>query len=418
MSAKSIYSKLNNINRRKFYLTLTLVLLSLFSVMFINQISSPYATNSFAAGTPSSVSYTVQLAYFYEAGCHDCDKAKIVLKDISEKYPENLILKSFDINITENTELAESLGELNQMPEEERLLVPVLFIGDDYLFRDAITFDNLDKLIQKYSTTETVPPWEKVKEKDLTAQDRLIARFQSFGLAAVAVSGLIDGINPCAFATIIFFISYLTLIKRKGREILWVGGIFTLSVFLTYFLIGTGALKMITSLSFLPLVRKIFILVTAALALILGVVSLYDYLQFKKKGTTKDAKLQLPSFLKNMIHSAIRKNVKLSNYILMAAVTAFIVSLLELACTGQIYLPTIMFISTIPDLKVNALFYLLFYNLMFVVPLVLVFSFTYWGTTSTQWAALTQNNFGKIKMAMTLLFFGLAGLLLYSGIFY
>ncbi len=418
MSAKSIYSKLNNINRRKFYLTLTLVLLSSFSVIFINQISSPYTTNSFAAGTTSSVSYPVHLAYFYEVGCHDCDKAKIILKDISEKYPENLILKSFDINITENMELAESLGELNQMPEEERLLVPVLFIGDDYLFRDAITFDNLDKLIQKYSTTETVPPWEKVKEKDLTAQDRLIARFQSFGLAAVAVSGLIDGINPCAFATIIFFISYLTLIKRKGREILWVGGIFTLSVFLTYFLIGTGALKMITSLSFLPLVRKIFILVTAALALILGVVSLYDYLQFKKKGTTKDAKLQLPSFLKNMIHSAIRKNVKLSNYILMAAVTGFIVSLLELACTGQIYLPTIMFISTIPDLKVNALFYLLFYNLMFVVPLVLVFSFTYWGTTSTQWAALTQKNFGKIKMAMTLLFFGLAGLLLYSGIYY
>ena len=418
MSAKSIYSKLNNINRRKFYLTLTLVLLSLFSVMFINQISSPYATNSFAAGTPSSVNYPVHLAYFYEAGCHDCDKAKIILKDISEKYPENLILKSFDINITENTELAESLGELNQMPEEERLLVPVIFIGDDYLFRDAITFDNLDKLIQKYSTTETVPPWGKVKEKDLTAQDRLIARFQSFGLAAVAVSGLIDGINPCAFASIIFFISYLTLVNRKGREILWVGGIFTLSVFLTYFLIGTGALKMITTLSFLPLIRKIFILVTAALALILGVVSLYDYLQFKKKGTTKDAKLQLPSFLKNMIHSAIRKNVKLSNYILMAAVTGFIVSLLELACTGQIYLPTIMFISTIPDLKVNALFYLLFYNLMFVVPLVLVFSFTYWGTTSAQWAALTQKNFGKIKMAMTLLFFGLAGLLLYSGIYY
>jgi len=418
MSAKSIYSKLNNINRRKFYLTLTLVLLSLFFVIFISQFSSLYAINSFAASTSSSLSYPVHLAYFYEVGCHDCDKAKIILKDISVKYPENLILKSFDINITENMELAESLSELNRMPEEERLLVPVLFIGDGYLFRDAITFDNLDKLIQKYSTTETVPPWEKVKEKDLTAQDRLIARFQSFGLAAVAVSGLIDGINPCAFASIIFFISYLTLIKRKGREILWVGGIFTLSVFLTYFLIGTGALKMITSLSFLPLVRKIFILVTAALALILGVVSLYDYLQFKKKGTTKDAKLQLPSFLKNMIHSAIRKNVKLSNYILMAAVTGFIVSLLELACTGQIYLPTIMFISTIPDLKVNALSYLLFYNLMFVVPLVLVFSFTYWGTTSAQWAALTQKNFGKIKMAMTLLFFGLAGLLLYSGIYY
>jgi len=417
-AAKSINNKLKNANRKKFYLTLTFILLSLFFVIFVTQFSSLYAINSFAASTPSSVNYPVYLAYLYEPGCHDCDKVKIVLKDISAKYPENLILKSFDISLSENVELAEALGELYQMPEEERLLVPVIFTGDDYLFRDAITFESLEELIQKYSTTETIAPWEKVKEKDLTAQERLIARFQSFGLAAVAVSGLLDGINPCAFASIIFFISYLTLINRKGREILWVGGMFTLSVFLTYFLIGTGALKMITSLSFLPLVRKIFVLVTAALALILGVVSLYDYLQFKKKGTTKDAKLQLPSFLKNMIHSAIRKNVRLSNYILMAAVTGFIVSLLELACTGQVYLPTIMFISTIPNLKANALFYLFFYNLMFIVPLVLVFSFTYWGTTSAQWATLTQKNFGKIKMAMTLLFFGLAGLLLYSGIYY
>jgi len=418
MKVKSINNKLNNASRKKFYLTLTIILLSLFFVIFVSQFSSLYTINSFAASAPSSANYPVYLAYFSEPGCHDCDKAKIVLKDISAKYPDNIILKSFDISLSENAELAEALGELYQMPEEERLLVPVIFLGDDYLFRDAITFDNLDELIQKYLTTETIAPWEKVKEKDLTAQERLIARFQSFGLAAVSVSGLIDGINPCAFASIIFFISYLTLINRKGREILWVGGMFTLSVFLTYFLIGTGALKMITSLSFLPLVRKIFVLVTAVIALILGVVSLYDYLQFKRKGTTKDAKLQLPSFLKNLIHSAIRKNVRLSNYILMAAVTGFIVSLLELACTGQIYLPTIMFISTIPDLKVNALFYLLFYNLMFVVPLVLVFSFTYWGTTSAQWAALTQKNFGKIKIAMTLLFFGLAGLLLYSGIYY
>jgi len=418
MRAKTINNKLNNINRKKFYLTLTFILLPLFLIIFVGQFSSPYAINSFAAGTPNSVNYPVYLADFYEPGCHDCDRVKVILKDISQKYPNNLIIEDFDISLSGNVELAEALGELNQMPEEERLLVPVIFIGDNYLFRSAITFDNLDELIQKYSTTETIAPWEKVKEKDLTAQERLIARFQSFGLAAVAVSGLIDGINPCAFASIIFFISYLTLINRKGRDILWVGGIFTLSVFLTYFLIGNGALKMITSLSFLPLVRKIFVLVTAALALILGVVSLYDYLQFKKKGTTKDAKLQLPLFLKNLIHFAIRKNVKLSNYILMAAVTGFIVSLLELACTGQIYLPTIMFISTIPDLKVNALFYLLFYNLMFVVPLVLVFSFTYWGTTSVQWAALTQKNFGKIKLAMTLLFFGLSGLLLYSGVFY
>ncbi len=412
--------ELNKQNYREIFRNfnpLTIVLF-LFLIILLIQFFSPYTTSSFSANTPNSTNSLVYLAYFYEVGCHDCDKVKVILKDISSKYSDNLIIESFDINLTENMELAESLGELYQMPEEERLLVPVIFIGDDYLFRSAITYDNLEKLIQKYLVIENIPPWERVKEKDLTAQERLIARFQSFGLAAVAVSGLIDGINPCAFATIIFFISYLTLINRKGRDILWVGGMFTLSVFLTYFLIGTGALKMITSLSFLPLVRKIFVLVTAIIVLILGIVSLYDYFQFKKKGTTKDAKLQLPPFLKKMIHSTIRKNVRLSNYVLMAGVTGFLVSLLELACTGQIYLPTIMFISSIPDMKINALFYLLFYNLMFVIPLIAVFSFTYWGTSSAQLATLTQKNFGKIKIAMALLFFGLAGLLFYSGIFY
>jgi len=281
--------ELNKQNYREIFRNfnpLTIVLF-LFLIILLIQFFSPYTTSSFSANTPNSTNSLVYLAYFYEVGCHDCDKVKVILKDISSKYSDNLIIESFDINLTENMELAESLGELYQMPEEERLLVPVIFIGDDYLFRSAITYDNLEKLIQKYLVIENIPPWERVKEKDLTAQERLIARFQSFGLAAVAVSGLIDGINPCAFATIIFFISYLTLINRKGRDILWVGGMFTLSVFLTYFLIGTGALKMITSLSFLPLVRKIFVLVTAIIVLILGIVSLYDYFQFKKKEPPK-----------------------------------------------------------------------------------------------------------------------------------
>jgi hypothetical protein len=337
-----------------------------------------------------------------------------MLEELLEEYPGTLYIKRFDISHSENMELAESLGELYQMPEGERLLVPVLFLGDDYLFRQDITRENVLKMIEKYHDSEMLSPWEKVSENG--SKNRLIERFQSFGLLAVAFSGLIDGINPCAFATIIFFISYLTLINRKGKDLLWVGGMFTFAVFLTYFLIGTGALKVITSLSFLPLARKIFSIVTATIAFILGIISLQDYLRFKASGNTKDAKLQLSPFLKKMIHSTIRKNVKLRNYILMAAMTGFVVSVLELACTGQIYLPTIMFISTITKLKINALFYLLFYNLLFVFPLILVFLFTYWGTSSRQIGALTEKNFGKIKIAMTFIFFGLAVLLLFTGV--
>src|SRR5665648_772156 len=186
MTTKSRNNKLSEVKRKKFYLTLTFIFLSLFLTILISQFSSAYTMNSFAAGTSNSVNSPVYLAYFYEVGCHDCDKVKIILNDISADYPDNLIIKSFDISLPDSMELAESLGELYQMPEEERLLVPIIFIGYDYLFRDTITFDNLDELIQKYSITETIAPWEKIKEKDLTAQDRLIARFQSLSLIHIS----------------------------------------------------------------------------------------------------------------------------------------------------------------------------------------------------------------------------------------
>ena len=260
-----------------------------------------------------------------------------------------------------------------------------------------------------------IPPWERVGEDEESFQQRLIERFQSFGIGAIAISGLIDGINPCAFATIIFFISYLALIKRTGKELLMVGGMFTLAIFLTYFLIGAGAMRVVTSLAFLPLARQIFIFVTAAIGIILGTLSLNDYLKYKKTGKTSEGTLQLPPRIKQMIHSTIRTNVKTRNFVIMAAATGFIVALLELACTGQIYLPTLIFISHVPELRANALIYLLLYNFMFVVPLIIVFMFTYWGTTSQQWAELSKRNFGKVKLAMTILFFGLAILLIMTG---
>jgi len=357
----------------------------------------------------------VYIAKFSEPGCHDCEKAARLLEQIVFQYPQ-IEIKEFDISTPEGITIAEQLGEFYQVPEYDRLLVPLLYIGDKYFLREQINYENIIDYIEEIKGEEYLPPWERVEEDQSSVQDRLIERFQSFGVGAIAISGLIDGINPCAFATIIFFISYLTLVNRKGKELLWVGGMFTLAVFVTYFLIGTGALKIVTTLSILPMVRKIFIFAMAIISAVLACLSLSDYFKFKKTGKTSEATLQLPPRIKKMIHSTIRENVKTRNFIIMAVVTGFLVSILELACTGQIYLPTLIFISNVPELRANALLYLFIYNLMFVVPLIIVFLFTYWGTSSQQWADLTKKNFGKMKLIMTFLFFGLAILLLVTGL--
>lgn len=394
----------------------TVFLFILFLVVNLN-IFCPSIRGQESDKTVLAEQIPVYIADFFEPGCLDCEKAARLLEQIAFQYPQ-VEIKKFDISTPTGVTTAEQLGEIYGVPEYARLVVPIIYIGDSYFLREHINYDNLLNLVEQIKYEEFPPPWEKTEEDLSSVQQRLVERFQSFGIGAIAISGLIDGINPCAFATIIFFISYLALIKRTGRDLLLVGSMFTLAIFLTYFLIGAGALKAVTTLSFLPLARQIFIFVTAGIGIILGTLSLLDYLKYKKTGQTGDATLQLPPRIKQMIHSTIRKNVKTSNFIIMAAVTGFMVSILELACTGQIYLPTLIFISNVPEFRANALVYLLLYNLMFVVPLILVFLFTYWGTSSQRWAELTKQHFGAIKLIMAVLFFGLAILLITTGIIF
>ena len=394
----------------------TVFLFILFLVVNLN-IFCPSIRGQESDKTVLAEQIPVYIADFFEPGCLDCEKAARLLEQIAFQYPQ-VEIKKFDISTPSGVTTAEQLGEIYGVPEYARLVVPIIYIGDSYFLREHINYDNLLNLVEQIKYEEFPPPWEKIEEDLSSVQQRLVERFQSFGIGAIAISGLIDGINPCAFATIIFFISYLALIKRTGRDLLLVGSMFTLAIFLTYFLIGAGALKAVTTLSFLPLARQIFIFVTAGIGIILGTLSLLDYLKYKKTGQTGDATLQLPPRIKQMIHSTIRKNVKTSNFIIMAAVTGFMVSILELACTGQIYLPTLIFISNVPEFRANALVYLLLYNLMFVVPLILVFLFTYWGTSSQRWAELTKQHFGTIKLIMAVLFFGLAILLITTGLIF
>lgn len=238
----------------------------------------------------------------------------------------------------------------------------------------------------------------------------MVERFKSIGILTILSAGLIDGINPCAFATLIFFISYLTFVGRTRREILWVGIGFSGAVFATYLLIGLGILSFIQNLSFLPLFSRVVYIITIAIALVLGVLSLYDYIQLKR-GRPSEMKLQLPGFLKMRIHQTLRKKSKSSRYFITAIASGFIISLLEFTCTGQVYLPTILFVTNIPSLKTSAISYLILYNLMFILPLLIIFGVVYWGVTSDQLAFFLNQKASSIKLLTSLLFFALAGIL-------
>lgn len=351
------------------------------------------------------------LAYFYEPGCKECDRAEYRIKYLQWKYP-NLVVKKFNIVDTETKKMAEALGELYNMPDMKRIAPPSVFIGQDYLIAGDVNEKNLIALIEKYETTGTMPPWEKVEDHLKEAEKNIVNRFKGLAITTVLFAGLVDGVNPCAFVTIVFFISYLAFVGRKGRTLLLVGLSFTVAVFTTYSLIGLGLLKFLQSLSFIPILARIVYLLTAAGAFILGVLCIYDYTKYKE-GDYDDSILKLPDFLHKKINKVIREKVRVRNYLLASFVTGFFISILEFACTGQVYLPTIIFVTNIPSLKARAISYLVVYNFCFILPLVLIFLLAYTGMTSERLTVFWKKEGKIVKLLMAVVFFSLAGLLIF-----
>ena len=219
-----------------------------------------------------------------------------------------------------------------------------------------------------------------------------------------------DGINPCAFATIIFLVSYLTFMGKKGREILIYGIVFTSGVFIAYLLAGMGLMTFLHQLRGFPLISKGVYLIIALFALTLGIISLYDYVLFLR-GQVAKWKLQLPMSMKKKIHGIIREQSRFKGGFLATFGAGFVIAICTVICTAQVYLPTIGFIMRIPELRANAIFNLLLYNIMFIVPLVGVFVSTFFGVTSEKMAFVTKKYTGTVKLLTAILFLALAGLL-------
>ena len=344
----------------------------------------------------------IYLAYFDKAGCQECARTTFDLKQVQRQYPA-LVVESFPIE--SNQPLNEWLSQKYNVPAEKRLSTPMIFVGEDVLIGANANADSLLATVRKYAASGALRTWEEFEPAQ--GQAGLVERFKSFGVLAVLGAGLIDGLNPCAFATLVFFISYMAFTGRRGRDILFVGGAFALGVFLTYLLVGVGLLKAVQALPFFSTLGRWVYLLTAVLCIILAILTFRDYLR-ARKGQASEMTLKLPLSLRRQINRIIREGARTPAFVLVAFFTGFIVSLIELACTGQVYLPTIVFVLSVPELASKAFLYLLLYCIMFIIPLIVVFVVTYFGTTSEQLGNLVSRRTSTIKLLTGLLFVGLA----------
>ena len=360
------------------------------------------AEETFEQNTSDLPDNAVHITYFHKQGCQKCARAVKILKSLQAKY-SNIVVDKRNAK-TEQT-LLEAMGILYKVSETKRMTTPAIFIGNTALIGE-LNEQELENTIQKHLKTGVESRLKEAEGQLGTAESEIVNRFHGFGILTVAGAGLLDGVNPCAFATIVFFISYMNLVGRRRKEMLIAGGAFALAVFVTYLLLGIGTLSFMNYLNRFSGVATCVYLIAAMLTFGLAGLSLYDAVK-AKQGKTKDILLQLPLALKQRIHKVIREQTRTSGIIVGAIVIGFVISALELVCTGQVYLPTLTFVSGIEGMRANAIAYLLLYNFMFIVPLLVVFGCVFWGTTSAQLGGVLQQHLVTVKIAISVLLFGL-----------
>ena len=347
---------------------------------------------------------------FVSPSCVHCNKLKAEYwPGLKEQYKDSVNFIELDISQGGNNLI---FAETAKAYGVQEMGYPAAAIGSTFLMGYPTEIKTYaDAAIEKAMLLN-----EKTTLVQMDAQDPQKA-FSKITLWAIIGSGLVDGINPCAFAVIVFFVSFLTVYKYTRKEIIVVGTAYCAAVFAAYVLIGLGLFKFLYAMSGFAYVIKGFYILTAAVCLLFFVLALYDFWVYKKTGKAEKMLLQLPTNLKVRIHKIMgfflrEKHDSSIRLTLAALAVGFAVSLVEAVCTGQVYLPTVVLIMQDPAFRVKAWLFLLLYNLMFIFPLVLIFVLSILGYESKGFNNFLKKHLGLMKLLLCCVFLGLFLLLL------
>lgn len=173
----------------------------------------------------------------------------------------------------------------------------------------------------------------------------------------ITIGALVDSINPCAISVLILTIAFLISVGRMRSDILKLGGIYIFGIFLTYILIGLGILQALYLFNTPNFMAK----VGAAILIIFGLISALQAL-FPKF----PIRLKIPAAGHPIMARLIEKGS-----MPMVFALGVVVALFEFPCTGGPYL---LVLGLLHDqaARLKGLIYLLYYNLLFVLPLIII----------------------------------------------
>jgi len=179
-------------------------------------------------------------------------------------------------------------------------------------------------------------------------------------LPLVGVAALIDSVNPCAFSILLLTIAFLLSIGKLRSNVLQIGSSYIAGVFVVYLLIGLGLLRTLHLFDTPHFMAN----VGAGLLVLLGVINVVN-----EYAPAFPVKLAIPHVAHRRI-AVLMEGASVPTAFLLGG----LVGLCEFPCTGGPYL---MVLGLLHDQTTyfTGVGYLFLYNIIFILPLVLILLF-------------------------------------------
>ena len=186
-------------------------------------------------------------------------------------------------------------------------------------------------------------------------------------VAVVLATSAVDSINPCAIGVLILMISTLLALSHDKKKMLWIGAIYILAVYIAYLAAGLGLLYFIQKLN----IAEPIGIVVGGLVIILGLIEIKDFWWYGQGFS-----LHIPTSKIKTIKKYV-KNASVPGAILLGIFVAAV----ELPCTGGPYLAITTILAKI-GLNWSIFRLLMLYNLIFVLPLIIILLIAYFGVSA------------------------------------
>lgn len=374
---------------------------------------------SFAGTTArADMASQVRLDLFYSPGCTECEHVKKeVFPELESRFEGFYELVWHDMTKSETIPLLVAYQERCKNADNGRVSIVVdhtYFLSGFETISTGL-LDRVDESLVLRQDPQWKPPAPPALQDKQASTAVVKQRASALTFSVVAAGGLLDGFNPCAISTLIFFMSVLAVAKATSRTRLLVGISFIGASFAVYMALGLGFLYAFRQTPNFPLVKKVVEIVLGLCMIPLAVLSFRDAFRFRKSHRPDDVTLQIPKKIKDRIHSFMNSRLGVGGPIVGGLVTGAGVTILESVCTGQSYVPVLMYMLKQDCAHWCYWVLLVTYNLLFVLPLAVVFICFHRGMQLKALISWSRNNLVVVKILLGVFFTAMAILLLWHN---